>query len=210
MTEETPRGHIPKQRRSEQTRARIVEAGKRLFSEEGYHRTSSKKIAREAGVATGSFYNHFEDKKQLLLEIHRLHMSSVHSRVAELLERGDFGSPRSDGRSIVRNIIQQALLLHDFSPALHREISALTYSDEDFAELGRQEQARTVQMLIALLEPHAGALRVGDLEAAARVVVHAMEEVIHAIKFFPVSEDERQRLMEALSDMVFRFLYRDS
>lgn len=210
MADDEPRGYLPKQKRSERTRARLVQAGQRLFSEEGYHRTSSKKIAREAGVATGSFYNHFPDKKQLLLEIHRLHMTSVHTRVAALLAEADFGAPATDGRAIVREIIRQAMALHDFSPELHREISALTYTDEEFAELGRLEHQRTVQMLLSLLRPHAHTLRVEDLSAAARVVVEAMEAVIHSVRFFPADGDvEEDRLLDALGDMVFRYLYRD-
>ncbi len=208
MADEQPRGYLPKQRRSERTRARLVEAGKRLFSEEGYHRTSSKKIAREAGVATGSFYNHFRDKKQLLLELNRLYMASIHARVAELLAQADFGAPASDGRTVVREIIRQAVALHNLSPELHREISALTYTDEEFGELGRQEHQRSVDLLLARLQPHAHTLRVRDLPAAAKVVVQAMEAVIHSVRFFPGGEDE-ERLLDALGDMVFRYLYED-
>ena len=53
---------VPQQKRSEQTRARILEAGKRLFMRDGYHSTSRKKIAAEAGVAIGSFYSYFDDQ----------------------------------------------------------------------------------------------------------------------------------------------------
>ena len=41
MTSGEPMGRIPKQKRSEETRARIIEAGKELFSRDGYHSTSS-------------------------------------------------------------------------------------------------------------------------------------------------------------------------
>jgi AcrR family transcriptional regulator len=198
---------IPKQKRSEETRERILEAGQRLFAKFGYHDTSSKKIAYEAGISVGSFYNYFEDKKQLLFEIHRRHARQVHAMIAEMLGSADFGSPETDGRDIVRTVIAQTLRMHDYSPGFHREMTALMYADPDFAELGRREEDRTVGMLMQILEPHRGQLRVDDLEAAARVVVLAVEEVVHAIKIFGTTIEEH-RMIDALGDMVHRYLYR--
>lgn len=52
-----------------QTRARLREAGKALLAANGLHGVTSHDIAREAGVATGTFYLHFKDKQQLFREI---------------------------------------------------------------------------------------------------------------------------------------------
>ena len=41
----------------------------RLFSEKGYHATSVEEIAKESGMAKGSFYKLFNSKEDLLLEI---------------------------------------------------------------------------------------------------------------------------------------------
>lgn len=51
------------------TRRRIVEAGTELFAREGLHSVSSARIAKAAGVASGTFYLHFRDKKELFREI---------------------------------------------------------------------------------------------------------------------------------------------
>jgi AcrR family transcriptional regulator len=51
------------------TRQRIVEAGTELFAREGLHAVSSARIAKAAGVAAGTFYLHFRDKKELFREI---------------------------------------------------------------------------------------------------------------------------------------------
>lgn len=199
---------IPKQKRSIATREKILAAGKTLFSRDGYHATSSKKIAREAGIAVGSFYNYFPDKKRLLMEIHREHVGRVHAMVSDALHSADLGHPETDARLIVKRIVDQTLKLHDFSPALHREISALIYTDPDFADMGRREENHAVQMLKELLALHPESLRISDLEAAARVVVLALEEVVHTIKIFGAPIEE-SRLLDALGDMVYRFLYED-
>ncbi len=200
---------MPKQKRSEKTRAKIIKAGIRLFSKDGYHSTSSKKIAREAGVAIGSFYNYFKDKKQLLFEIHALHANRVHKMIEKSMVETDFGNPDIDGKAVVQRIVKQALELHDYSPALHSQISALIYTDPDFAQMGREEDARAVELLGQLLGPQKDLLRVDDFDAAAIVVGQAIEGIVHSIKIFGAPIEE-QRLTNALADMIYSYLYKRS
>ncbi|MFW5894566.1 MAG: TetR/AcrR family transcriptional regulator [Bacillota bacterium] len=52
-----------------QTKEKILKAAKYLFSEKGYNETSTKKIAREAGVNEVTIFRLFETKSKLLQEI---------------------------------------------------------------------------------------------------------------------------------------------
>ncbi len=47
-------------------RSQIVAAAVKLFSEEGYYRTTIQKIAREAGVSPGLIYQYVKDKDDVL------------------------------------------------------------------------------------------------------------------------------------------------
>ena len=47
------------------TRAEIVAVSHRLFLLQGFHGTTMRQIAKHAGVALGSLYNHFIDKDDL-------------------------------------------------------------------------------------------------------------------------------------------------
>jgi TetR/AcrR family transcriptional regulator, mexJK operon transcriptional repressor len=60
---------VPKQERAQQKRNAVLESGYTLFIEKGYEQTTAKEIASHAGVATGTFYRYFSDKRQLLMAL---------------------------------------------------------------------------------------------------------------------------------------------
>jgi len=209
MQNEGPEAKIPKQKRSEKTRQKIIDAGLRLFSEHGYHATSSKKIAREAGVAIGSFYNYFTDKKQLLFELHRIHSERVHGMIARSIEESNILDPRTDSRSLIQAIVEQTWSLHDFSPALQREITALAYTNDEFAQMQRAEQGRDMAVLTEIFRKRKNTLRVNDLEAAGILIGQTMEAVMHSLWIFGSAIDHK-RMLDALADMLHRYLFKDT
>jgi AcrR family transcriptional regulator len=57
------------QKRSEETRNRILDASIQLFSEGGFNVTSVDDICTQAGVSKGAFYHHFESKHALFIAL---------------------------------------------------------------------------------------------------------------------------------------------
>ena len=55
--------------KSERTREGILSAAARLFRYEGYHATTMRDIAQEAGIEAGSIYYHFQSKDQILSDV---------------------------------------------------------------------------------------------------------------------------------------------
>lgn len=51
----------------ESTQERITRAARKLFGENGFHGTTTAEIAREAGIAEGTIYRYYRDKKELLV-----------------------------------------------------------------------------------------------------------------------------------------------
>lgn len=52
-----------------QTRTRILQAAQQLFARQGYDATTTRDLAKFAGVAEGTLFRHFTNKKAILIEI---------------------------------------------------------------------------------------------------------------------------------------------
>lgn len=53
----------------DQTRTRILKAAQRLFASLGYDGTTTRDLAQAAGVAEGTLFRHFANKKAILIEV---------------------------------------------------------------------------------------------------------------------------------------------
>jgi AcrR family transcriptional regulator len=55
--------------KGKRTRGRVIQAAHRLFIKRGYHGTSMRRIAEQAGLALGGIYNHFASKEDILAAV---------------------------------------------------------------------------------------------------------------------------------------------
>ena len=59
----------PRSRKGEQTRARLLDAAKEIFEENGFLEARISDIADRAGLSHGAFYHYFDSKEQIFREI---------------------------------------------------------------------------------------------------------------------------------------------
>jgi AcrR family transcriptional regulator len=72
----------------QQTRAKVLAAARRLFSESGYEGATIRDIAAEAGMSTGAVFANFTDKSDLFREIMSADMASLAEAMREAAGRG--------------------------------------------------------------------------------------------------------------------------
>src|SRR5437879_8647503 len=61
--------NAPRSRKGEQTRARLLDAAKEIFEENGFLDARITDIADRAGLSHGSFYHYFDSKEQVFREV---------------------------------------------------------------------------------------------------------------------------------------------
>jgi AcrR family transcriptional regulator len=74
--------------KSDETRARILDAAIGLFRRHGFEPTTMREIAVEAGVATGAAYYYFDSKDAIVLAFYERAQQEMESLLEDALGRG--------------------------------------------------------------------------------------------------------------------------
>lgn len=118
----------PQQERSIEKKNRIIEAGYELFSEIGYYGTNTQEIAKRAGVSTGIVYGYFKDKHDILLCVLDIYIKKVCEPLMYVVMH-DLKS-KNDLNSVVYEIIDKTIDMHEKNAQLHNTLHALAPNDE--------------------------------------------------------------------------------
>jgi AcrR family transcriptional regulator len=194
------------QDRARRTYEALVEAAATAFMQDGYDATGSPDIAARAGVAVGTFYRYFDDKKQAFLEVCRRNLALGYSRILERLT-----PERFNGKARHTTITEAIdILLEHVStyPRMHRVFVEMSLRDDDVAQLSQAFDDASRARLTKLCELIATRKAVPDPEATAWVIYTAAVECASAVAGLhgPMTIDVA-RAKDALSRVIERALF---
>ena len=96
----------PRSRKGVQTRARLLDAAKEIFEENGFLEARISDIAERAGLSHGAFYHYFDSKEQVFREIAEM----LDDQLAEPMESVIFAPGSSaDPRERLQTALRQHL-----------------------------------------------------------------------------------------------------
>jgi AcrR family transcriptional regulator len=156
--------------RRERTRGRLIAAGRRLIGEDGVAGLRIADITQAAGVAIGSFQNHFESKEELVEAVVSDSLATLADDIA-----GDEPDPGEAAIAAVTALRRFVRLAYD-DPEFARVVVNLSRGEELFLEA-------TLPYARAALERavREGAFEIGDVEVAVTAIVAGGLAVIRRI-----------------------------
>jgi len=208
ISEQKHQARTPVQKRGMETKKKIIEAAEALFAEKGYHKTNALEIAARAGVATGSFYSYFNNKKEVLIEIIRNFYAAATEKVINsynLEERDNITDNYREGKKLIHHMIKALYEAHTINPSLHREFIAMVLLDKEIEAISREEDKKVIAAITSIFNAFSEHSRVKDTEAAAILLHRVSEEIIHYIRIMG-SDMEDNRLLAELEDMICRYI----
>lgn len=155
-----------RRRKAADARAAILQAATQLFAQHGYDATTTRMIAKEAGVAEGTLYIYFPSKRHILLSlIQQASVPVVTSRLASAEGQSD--------EEILRALFTERIEFgKQYAPLLKTLLSEAMHD----AELAQQLIQEVIQPLSALLKEHiARRIERGDFrEVPVDIAVRAL------------------------------------
>jgi AcrR family transcriptional regulator len=147
---------LPIQTRAKQKRTALITAAKECFSGHGYDNTTAKSIASCAGVATGTFYQYFDNKEDILCVIAEQRIDDLYQQVPsakELFTLSDKVQKNSAKANATQDIFRYVLDLiytfHEEAPELHQVLEQRKALDPRLAEiLGQGETLLDERVLL--------------------------------------------------------------
>jgi len=206
------KARIPVQKRSIETKDKILNAAWELSAEKGYFKITTHDLAQRAGVATGSFYGYFNNKKEVAIELIKRFYKEASEKALYNIQRdvGDNLTENLDnGKKLVRSLIRTLKESHEINPRIHQDAQALILLDEDVGTINRDEEKKIIEFLISLLQQYKKFIRVNDIEAAATMLFWISTEMIHRI-MNDTDDIAKERLLRELEDIIYNYLFRDS
>ncbi len=206
---ESPRAvRKPQQARSRRTRERVLVAAVACFEEAGYDKTTTAAIARRAGIAVGTLYGYFRDKRSILLElIDRTIKENVDYVAKELEPEAWVGT---DPHENTRALIDAVFHTRSLNPGMQRILWERFFKDPEVRAAMEELEGR-VQGALAELLAHlkaSGQLRIDDVETAARVISLSVEWMANRL-LLGGDELQTDSAVAATADMISRFLFED-
>ena len=197
----TKRRVVPKQQRAQVSADAILGAAEQLLHEVGFARTTTNRIAARAGVNVALVYRYFAGKEAIVAAlIERFTQATRDSFEAALSAHAHAPLPE-----LIRALLH-ALVSTPESPDLHRAL----FEQIDIAkrrELVRSQTAAMTQAASVLLTQRSSELHaLRDPAATFFVLEHAIFAATHAASFYRPGDLSRERVLDALTDMVCRTL----
>ncbi len=150
------------------TSGRILLSALRLFAEYGFHGTSIRDIAADAGINSATLYAHYPSKARILAALVRIGHEELHQRMQQALIDAD-----SEPAHQLAALVRSQVLAHTDFPLLalvaNQELHALT-AEQAAPALALRNQSRDLALRVLRRGVQRGVFTVDDITLAATAI----------------------------------------
>jgi AcrR family transcriptional regulator len=180
----------------------VLEAAQRLLLQHGYAGLSMRELAKHSGLAKGTIYHHFQDKRDIYVCVLERDIGVVRDRIAEaaaapgsLAERlgrviHTYFALQRERRLVIMMAVREAMdmesqvcaLIRRYMDELLQPIGALIQEAIAAREIRPVNVELTVMSLLGIMQGYvAHRLLLDDIEIGDDVVEHILDLVLHGL-----------------------------
>ena len=177
--------------RAEERREQVLRCAADLFAEQGYHGTTVEHVVGRAGVARGTFYAYFKDKRSIFDELLHSYMDDIRDHITRI----DVSIGQERSLQMMRENLQGVLGVCLRRRALTKILlSEAVGLDEEFDRKLLDFYSEVLELLERTLSQAQGIGLVpeGDVRVSAMCVLGSLKEILYQVimRGFEVDENE--------------------
>ena len=191
----------PIQKRSIETKDRIIEAGFELICTDGYYNTNTSKIAKKAGVSTGIVYQYFKDKKDILMSgLERYADDIFHP----MLHISNINFEKNDISSLMKSMIKKYISNHKLSAIAHEEIVSMAHSDKDIANFFYEREIEMTKKISSSLTE--SGFKIDNIDEKVHIIMGLVDNLCHEIVYHKHKELDYDIMTDVVINEVINIL----
>ncbi len=191
----------PKQKRSRERVAKILEAAAAVFDEVGYEAATTHQIAAKAGTAVGSIYQFFPDKAAIFHEMELRHIEQVKNFWAKIDIPKIVNLPL---REMIHLLVVATTQL--FENPVSRVVFIQFYTSRDiFSSIDESMTQEAIDFLANILKQKNSCLKEEKCCLLAEVCIHSSNAIILA-SLRQSSQKQSQQLMQEIENLLVSYL----
>jgi AcrR family transcriptional regulator len=192
---------LPTQDRAIQKRDALILAAVSEFSNMGFEAATAKSIASRAGVATGTFYQYFENKNDILRIIAEQRYAHLEEQI-ELLELS-LVNPESEELKLDKvfsTILTFVYDVHALAPELHSVLEQRRAVDSELKKIMQQGESVLLARVRLFVEPFS----LPNSKIVAENLFAMGEGLVHRL-VFETPSDNAEQIIKVGADMLASF-----
>lgn len=181
-------------------RRQILHTAKRIFSEKGYHNASVSDIIDEAGIARGTFYLYFSNKRDIFDKLLNNLLEELDQRIRPVdLSEGQ-PEPLEQVRDNIRRVLELVVKEPELIQILLHHSAGL---DQRSAEAVRMFYDKVLQLIERSLElgMQMGLVRPCSTRIAASCILGTVKEVLNSL----TSSEESPPPIDVVVDEIIQY-----
>lgn len=182
---------LPVQKRALAKRAALIQSARQSFAHRGYEQTTAKVIAEDAEVATGTFYQNFENKDELLRVIAQLKRDEIFNAVPSLQDKQNrFDALAQPTEELFLQVLNIVYHYHESEAQLHQVLEQRRFIDSQLDEILLNSEAVLEEKVLAYVKAH----NKENPEAVAYNLFAMAEGLVHRHVFGQASNSKEDTL----------------
>lgn len=190
----------PKQKRSIETRNKILEVGSMLMLQKGYHNVTTDDVAKAAGLSTGIVYHYFKDKKDILLVALELRANAMFEGFAGKYAQ----APTVDFEVFLNSLFDFLIDYHKKFWIIHEELESLYHSDTEIAATIDDYWQKTYRAITEIYIQKGG--KPEHAAEKVRIALDLIEDYCHACMHPIVETLDQDYLRQSVISLVKNLL----